>query len=118
MPLRKFLTLSQFISEQSESVQEIVHVLDELLLSYPGVSSKIRYNIPFYDYGTWICYVNPLKKVDGVELVFLKGKELRSMFSFLEVNDRKMVAGIKITEVTEELLEKVIMVWEEAIVSL
>jgi len=111
----RFFNVGQFISEQSETVQEIVLILDELFLSYPNVGSKIRYHIPFYDYNTWVCYINPLKKGEGVELVFLKGKELSEVFPFLEVNGRKLVAGITIKEITEDILEQVIMVWEEAL---
>lgn len=117
MPKLKFYTLEQFISAQSENIQEIVHILDELFLSYPNVTTKIRYNIPFYDYGTWICYLNPIKKDKGIELVFLNGKQLSRVFPFLQGNGRKLVAGIPITEINEAVLEQVITVWEEAIVS-
>lgn len=115
MPKLKIQTFQKFLDEQSENVRVLVEVLDGLFLSYPNVTCKMRYNIPFYDYGKWVCYMNPLKKIDGIELVFLQGLELQKVFPFLQDKKRKMAAGIEITDVGDEVLEKVVIVWEEAI---
>lgn len=105
-----------FLSEQSPEISEIIMHIDELLLSYPNVTRKIRYKIPFYDYGSWICYINPYKKLLLVELVFLKGKELSEIFPFLETRDRKMVAGMFIKSINEETIQKAAMAFEEAMI--
>nr|WP_262914208.1 DUF1801 domain-containing protein [Portibacter lacus] len=89
--------------------------MHDLFLSYPNVGIKIRFGIPFYDYKTWICYLNPLKKEAGAELVFLKGKILQETFPFLKSKGRKMVAGIKLTTINDADLEQIITVFEEAI---
>jgi hypothetical protein len=111
----KYHSFDHYVSEQSENIGMVSEFLNDLFLSYPNVTCKIRYNIPFYDYGSWICYINPIKKSDGVELVFLQGRDLLSIFPFLDSKDRKMVAGIEIKQITDEIIENVVMVWEEAI---
>ncbi|WP_235296314.1 DUF1801 domain-containing protein [Portibacter marinus] len=117
MPKRKVYNITQFVEGQSESVAEICSVLHDLFLSYPNVKCFIRYNIPFYDYRKWVCYINPLKKSNAVELVFLNGKVLKESFEFRKDRGRKMVAGIEIDEINDAVLQNVVMVWEEAILS-
>lgn len=84
--------------------------LHDLLMSFPQVTTKIRYKIPFYYRKSWVCYLNPVKN-NGVELCFLKGSELSNEQAILEPTDRKMVRGIKYynTDVIDEkLLREVI----------
>ncbi len=50
-----------YIYQREGNQQEIMLHLHELLTSYPEVSGKIRYKIPFYYRKSWICYLNPTK---------------------------------------------------------
>ncbi len=112
----RYSNFNEFIGDQSAEVAEICIFLDDLFLSYPGVQSKIRYNIPFYDYATWICYINPLRGKGAVELVFLNGKKLQQVFPFLEDKERKRVAGITIIDIhDEDIIGRSISVWEDAL---
>lgn len=53
----------------------------------------MRYNVPFYDYNTWICYLNPIGK-EMLELCFLEGKEMKNQFPELDMKGRKSVSGM------------------------
>ena len=105
--------ISTYIERQSTTQQEILHYLYDYFMSFPNISVKKRYGIPFYDQKTWVCYTNAHKK-GGVELVFLKGREL-SEYPTLEANGRKMVKGILYKEVTDINLEILDPLWMEAL---
>lgn len=83
-----------YITELPDNQRLIMQYLHGLLMSFPQVTTKIRYKIPFYDRKSWVCYLNPVKN-NGVELCFLKGSELSNEQGILEPTDRKMVRGIK-----------------------
>jgi len=86
-----------FLDTLSENQRNIISFLHQEFLNQPGVVYKMRFKVPFYDYGTWICYLNPKKK-DRVELCFLRGKELSNASGLLEDYGRKIVAGIMIED--------------------
>ena len=84
-----------FIHCQKEKHGEILLFIHDLMLSYEGVTSKIRYRIPFYYKNSWICYANP-RKNDRVELVFIRANEFKDYTGLLDTKGRKQVAGITI----------------------
>lgn len=84
-----------YILEQKGNQRAILSALDQFIMSYPAVTSRLRYGIPFYDRSTWVCYLNTIKG-DGIELVFLQGKKLSNESGHLQDKGRKMVAGISI----------------------
>ena len=99
-----------FIEEQEGKQKAILNYLHQLFLSFPEVSCKIRYRIPFYFRNSWICYTNPLKN-GSIELVFIHGKQLSNEQGILQAKDRKMVAGIELTSIEaipEEALFEII----------
>jgi len=103
------------IMEQEPHQKAIMEYLHELMCSYPEVTSKIRYRIPFYYKKSWICYLNPIKK-EGVELAFIRGNELSNEQGLLDARGRKQVAGViftKLSDIPQEVLCEVI---EEAII--
>lgn len=75
--------------------RNILAVIHDLIRDIPGVTHKLRYNIPFYHRKSWICYMNPIKK-EGIELAFLRGNELSNEQGILNLKGRKQVAGIEI----------------------
>lgn len=93
--------------------QEIMLHLHELLASYPEVSGKIRYKIPFYFRKSWICYLNPTK--DGVELAFTRANELSNEQGLLDFKDRKQVAGISFTKVSDIKEDAIHEIFQEAL---
>ncbi len=97
-------TVQDFIMSQIGTQRDILLFLDSLIASYPGVTCKIRYKVPFYYQRSWICYLNPIKP-DGIELAFLRGNELSNERGMLEAHGRKQVKGLRfysLEEISEE----------------
>jgi hypothetical protein len=101
------ISFIEFLENQEGRIKGLLIILDDIFMSIPGTSRKIRYAIPFYDHGKWICYINPLKKKLGVEVVFLNGKSLIVKFPSLQTKGRRMVAGIEVMEVDESIVETI-----------
>lgn len=83
-----------FLDRQSEATRDMVIYLHELLTSLEGTTLKMRYSLPFYYGHKWICYINPVRKGVGVELVFLQARHLSNIHGFLQSRGRKMVMGM------------------------
>ena len=100
-----------YIEEREGRQQQIFRLLHDWLITYPEVTAKIRYRIPFYFRNTWVCYLNP-KGLEAVELVFIRGKELSNEQGLLEDHGRKMVSGYFCTDPSSipfDLLEEILM---------
>jgi hypothetical protein len=93
--------------------QHLIYQLHHLLMTFPGVSTKLRFKVPFYDGKKWICYLNPIKK-NGVEVCFIKGFKLKSRPE-LVAGKRTMIKGIAVYEINEDKLALVAEVFEEAL---
>ena len=107
--------VAQFIDQLPENQSQIVSILDDLILSNPEVISKIRYGIPFYYRKSWICYLNPIKP-DGIDLVYLRGKELSNVQGLLDATGRKQVAGIKIFNIDQLSFNSLSEILQEALI--
>jgi hypothetical protein len=92
--------------------QHLTYHIHHLLMTYEGITCKIRFRVPFYDGKKWICYINPIKK-NGVEICFIKGFKL-SPKPQLIAGKRTMVKGISVYEINEEVLSLIAEVFEEA----
>ncbi len=109
----------EYIYQREGNQQEIMLYLHELIIAYPEVTCKIRYNVPFYYRQSWICYLNPIKG-DCVELVFLRANELSNEQRALDFKDRKQVAGITFARAADiqddilyEILQEALLLDEE-----
>lgn len=102
-----------YIDELEGEQKLIASALHDLLLTFPEVTHKIRYKIPFYYSKSWICYINPIKK-DGIELCFLRANELSNDNGLLDFKTRKQVAGITLHDHKEIPLEGINEVLQEA----
>jgi len=98
----------------NDQQSEIIDFIDELILSFPGVSKKIRYKVAFYKYIKWICYLNPVKP-NQVELCFLRGKELSNRQGILNDRGRKQVSGIMLTKLDDNTIEAIREIFSEAL---
>ena len=99
-------SVQHYILEQPEDNKIIMQYFYDLLTSFPEVSTKIRYKIPFYFRKSWILYLNPQKK-GGVEVCFIHGQQLSNEHGLLEAKNRKQIAGItfkKISEIPEKII--------------
>lgn len=107
--LIKMSEVDFFIESKSGKQKEILEFLHQFICTYPDVTEKIRYKIPFYYRKSWICYLNPLKK-DGIELAFTRGDELSNEQGILLKKGRKQIRGIEIfdaKEINEEVLQEI-----------
>ncbi len=93
-------TVEDFIMRHEGNQKEVMLYFHTLLNSFPTVSSAIKYNIPFYDQNTWVCYLNPLKN-GKVALCFLRGYELSNEQGLLENKGRKQVMSVDFGTVDE-----------------
>ena len=98
--------VEEFILNQEQELSELLQFIHHYLIEEFGLEPKLRYRIPFYFSHTWICYLNPLK-TSGIEFVFLNGNLLSNEHGLLAANNRKMVAGIKITDLKTIPLEAI-----------
>ncbi len=104
-----------FILEKEGNQQKILERLHDLICSFPEITTKIRYRVPFYYHKSWICYLNPIKN-DGVELAFIRGNELSNEQGLLQHEGRKQVAGIKFYDPKEVNNELIMEIFQEALI--
>ena len=104
-----------FILEKEGTQQAVLQFLNDLMMSHPEITSKIRYKVPFYYRKSWICYLNPTKKPIGVEMVFLRGNELSNEQGLLDAKGRKQVMGVTFSKVEDVPMETLLEVIQEAI---
>jgi hypothetical protein len=102
--------IEQFDDEQKETML----YLHEFLSCFPGIHSKITYNIPFYYRKSWICYLNPVKN-QGVELAFTRGNELSNQQGVLISAGRKQVRGLIFNKESDINLSLVNEIFQEAV---
>ncbi len=107
------MNVENFISNQEGATAKIMLHLNDIMLSIPGVTSKIRFNIPFYYRKSWICYLNPLK-TGSVEFAFVRGNELANESGLLHSKGRKQVYSVEFGAVSD-IGEEVMQVIQEAI---
>jgi len=111
------VAIENFIYElDSDNQRAIMQHLHELFCSFPELTGKIRYRVPFYYRKSWLCYMNP-QKGDAVELAFIRGNELLNPHGHLDFKKRTQVCGITYNHVNEideniffEILQDVFLV--------
>ena len=102
--------IEAYLSDLDSPQQEMIDYLHQLITSYPEVTAKIRYKIPFYYRRSWICYLNPTKD-GGVELAFTRGNELSNEQGLLDARGRKQVSGVvfyQLRDIPEAVLHEVL----------
>lgn len=111
------LQVEEFIANMKNANQKsIIQFWHSIFTTYPTVTSKIGFKVPFYYQRTWVCYLNPIKP-NGVELVIMYGQQL-SHNNVLQTKGRKMVAGISfysVEEIDDEMVTTVLEIFEEAL---
>lgn len=91
------MTLEQFFAEKSGEQARLLSTLHEWLSTF-SLRCKMRYNIPFYDQHSWICYLSP-KGEAAVELCFIHGLKLTNTDGLLVAGGRKMISGVLLHDV-------------------
>ena len=112
------MDISNFVVYLSKEQKQIITCLHEIIESFQGIISKIRYKVPFYYKKSWFCYVNSIKNSDSVELCFVRANEMSNELNLLDFKDRKQVAGVTIASFTTliELEKEIRYLIQEAII--
>lgn len=103
-----------FILNYQNTQGEIMQYLHDMLLSYPEITPKIRYKVPFYYRKSWLCYLNPTKN-EEVEFAFPRGNELSNQQGLLKSKGRKQVYSITFSRLEEIPMETLNEIIQEAI---
>ena len=91
---------SDFILQFEGKQRNILQILNDLIVSFPGIVVKKKYNLPFYYRKSWICYLSPVKG-SKVELAFTRGNELSNEQGLLDSKGRKQVYSILFSDVND-----------------
>ena len=101
--------------QMSEKQRSTLLFLHQLLMTFPELTAKIRYKIPFYYRKSWICYLNPVKG-EGIEFAFTRGNELSNEQGLLDFRGRKQIGGVIFRSDDDIPVEVLMEVLQEALV--
>ncbi len=88
--------VSLYIEELPDTKREIAEALRTLIFTtVPNVEERFSYKLPVYHYFGMFCFMNEVK--EGMDLGFMRGKDLLFAWPQLELRDRAIVASIVIT---------------------
>ena len=99
-----------YIESLDGEQRRIMLALHQFLSTFPQVTCRIRYRVPFFNRKSWLCYLNPQKN-GGVELCFVRANELSNENGLLDFKNRTQVAGVTYFatgEIREEALAEVV----------
>ena len=71
-----------------------------LFSSFPGVTIRMNYGIPYFYGKTWLCYLYVLNNGD-VEVGFTRGHLLPNPFGLLQSRGRKIVSSVVFSHLEE-----------------
>jgi uncharacterized protein len=107
-----------YIEALSDTKREIAEALRELIFSaVPHVEERYSYKIPMYHYFGMFCYMNEV--THGIDLGFMRGRDLVFAWPQLETRNRAIVASVVITskkEITQLNIEALLLsaaAWNE-----
>lgn len=106
--------VESFIYKYEGQEKEIMLTLYNLMSDFPGVTSRLTFNLPFFYRKSWICYLYPVKK-GGIELVFTRGNELSDEGGLLNARGRKLVKGVIFKTTADIPAESLLQVINEAL---
>lgn len=103
------VSVDDYIKGLGPEIQPIVARLHALILeSSPRVKDELKFDIPFYTYQGWLCYINPSRKALEVTLGFCQGANLFDPEGHLQGKDKKQVRHLIFNSV-EQVDESTIM---------
>lgn len=88
--------VSLYIEELPDEKKEIAETIRELIFTtVANVEERFSYKLPMYHYFGMFCYMNEVEK--GMDLSFMRGKDLAYAWPQLEIRNRAIVASVIIT---------------------
>lgn len=89
-----------FFDSYEGEQKKLMLYLHRLLTEDFNLTAKIRFNIPFYYFKSWICYLSPVKN-GKTTFAFIRGNELSNEQGLLESKGRKQVLSIDIATIKD-----------------
>ena len=87
--------VDDYIAGLPEDRTRLCEQVRELILrTVPGITEKLSFKIPFYHYHGMFCYLNNIP--EGIDIGFMRGRDLIELFPQLEQRNRKIVASLVI----------------------
>ncbi|HYG37394.1 MAG TPA: DUF1801 domain-containing protein [Cytophagales bacterium] len=106
--------VEEFILNYDGGQKETLLYFHNLMMSFPEITAKIRYKIPFYYRKSWLCYLNPSKN-GKVEFAFTRGNELSNEQGLLDSKGRRQVFSVTFSSIKEIPEAAILEVIQEAI---
>ena len=107
--------VENYIFELENPQREIMTLFHDLFVNQYELTANIKWKVPTYFGNTWVFYMNPDKKSNGVHLCFMRGNELSEKHRIIKSEGRKMVKSILITSVEEIPYEELTACFDEAV---
>jgi uncharacterized protein len=110
--------IDSYIEALPDTKREIAEALRELIFAVvPHVEERYSYKIPMYHYFGMFCYMNEVKQ--GIDLGFMRGRDLVFAWPQLETRNRAIVASVVLTskkDITQLNIEALLLsaaAWNE-----
>jgi uncharacterized protein len=110
--------VDSYIEALPDTKREIAEALRELIFAVvPHVEERYSYKIPMYHYFGMFCYMNEVKQ--GIDLGFMRGRDLVFAWPQLETRNRAIVASVVLTskkDITQLNIEALLLsaaAWNE-----
>ena len=85
--------VDQYIESLPEEKQELCEYIRELIFeNVNGVEERFSYKLPVYHYFGMFMFMNNTK--EGIDVAFMRGKDLLEAFPQLEPKDRAIIASV------------------------
>jgi hypothetical protein len=62
MTMPRFQTVEEYVDHMDPWMQDAFNSIRMLILTFPEITEKVRYNSPFYDYKGMMMYMGPYQK--------------------------------------------------------
>ena len=87
--------IDSWIEALPASLIETAHKTRELIFeTVNGVEEKYSFKLPFYHYFGMFCFLTYNRKLNALDVTFIRGKDLIELFPQLEQRDRATAASI------------------------
>ena len=95
------MSVQQYIADQEPKVAELMLQLRLLILAQsPHIEESFTYNVPFYKYLGWLCYLCHTKK-GRVYIGLCEGKHLANEYGLLQAEGRTQVFRLYIESIAD-----------------
>jgi len=95
-------SIDNYIESLRDPLSVVARELRELILSsIDGVVEKYSYHMPVYHYHGLFCFMVFNRKAEGLDLSFLRGKDICELFPQLELRNRATAGSLLLYELKD-----------------